>query len=132
MRRMAVFVLAVFVCGCLSQQAEIKPDDAKMDALFADAVGQGPTTSEAPTTTIQPLVAEEEPSTTQTSQTSSSTVASSTTTSTLLRTIECKAIENAMGQRDCDKGYCNQTGMTCHYFQGTLLKAGRCVCMLRN
>ncbi|MFH0862046.1 MAG: hypothetical protein V1875_03355 [Candidatus Altiarchaeota archaeon] len=139
MRAAAIIMLALSVCGCISQDAEIKPDDAKMNALFANALGQGNKPAETSTTMFQQATADggiaatvESSSTTQTLQTTSSTVQPSTTTSTLLRTIECKAIENAMGQKDCDKGYCNQTGMTCHYFQGTLLKAGRCVCMLRN
>jgi cytoskeletal protein RodZ len=132
MRAVVIVLLALFVCGCLSQQAEIKPDDAKMNALFADAVGQGATTSEAPTTTPQSIAAEEEPSTTQaTASTTSSTTTSSSVTSSTVRGPDCTDINVPMGRKDCEKGYCPITGQKCGYLPGNIYGgvSSRCVCL---
>jgi hypothetical protein len=133
MREAVIILLLVFASGCVNQAPSTKPDDAKMDALFADAINkpaQTTTTQAVVETTIQNVPEPvEESSTTVTYAVATTSLPSST--STTLMGPDCTDIKVPMGRIDCEKGYCPLTSQKCAYIPGNIYggNPSRCVCV---
>jgi hypothetical protein len=131
MRALLWVALAVLACGCMSGQPAAKPDDAKMNQLFGDAIDSSrknvkPVDEVSTTVSLPPIE-------TQTTRTTTAvtvrTTATTSPTTTVEKTVSCGDIDHPMGQIDCNKGYCTETGLTCGYIPGSLnAGSGKCVC----
>jgi hypothetical protein len=129
MRPLFVLALMMLLSGCLQgEMAQPKPDDAKMESLFSDALnGTQDVQPQAPTSTT---LRAHETTTTETTVTSTTrpTMHYTTTTVALTPGLTCLMVKDASGAADCMRASC-PAGKRCRYVPGKFYgEGGSCAC----
>ncbi|MCX6694890.1 MAG: hypothetical protein NTU61_01145 [Candidatus Altiarchaeota archaeon] len=113
MRLLPAVMVIIMFSGCVSTQNQ-------------------PTATTLPSTSTT-IQVETPTTTTHTTSTSSTQKQSTTipvpTTIAVVKDVPCDKIENPMGPKDCERGYCTNSLTRCRYHPGNLYKPSTCKCL---